>query len=284
MSLHFIDFEVFKYDWLCVIFNPVEKYEYVICNDAEELRRYYEKFRNEIFVTYNGKHYDQYIFKAIMCDFNPKEVNDFIIAQGGAGYQFSSLFRKIPLNIYDVMNALDRGLKTFEGFMGNDIKETTIPFDIDRKLTNAELEEVIEYCKHDVKNTMEVFLERKDDFDAHMGLVKIACQGKGLDLSLLSNTKVQLSAIILEASNKSHDDEFNIDIPYNLQVTKYRHVVDWYLNPENRNYDKSLTTEVAGVEHVFGWGGVHGAIEKYCGEGYFLNMDIALNSGAIKIH
>ena len=276
VSMIFIDFECFLHDWLAVAIDVVNKKKHVIVNDAEKLKELYHANKNNIWVGFNIKHYDQYIFKAIMCDFNPKEVNDFIIKLGGAGYQFSSLFRKIPLNIYDVMTGIDRGLKTFEGFMGNNIKETSVPFDIHRKLTDKELTEVIEYCTHDVENTIEVFLERKDDFEAHLGLVKIACEGKGLDLSLLSNTKVQLSAIILEASKKSHDDEFNIDIPYNLQVTKYRHVVDWYLNPENRNYDKSLTTEVAGVEHVFGWGGVHGAIEKYCGEGYFLNMDIAL--------
>ena len=30
MSLHFIDFEVFKYDWLCVIANPITRTETVI--------------------------------------------------------------------------------------------------------------------------------------------------------------------------------------------------------------------------------------------------------------
>ena len=32
---------------------------------------------------------------------------------------------------------------------------------------------------------------------------------------------------------------------------------------------------IAGVPHQFGWGGVHGAVDKYHGEGYFLNMDVA---------
>ena len=36
-----------------------------------------------------------------------------------------------------------------------------------------------------------------------------------------------------------------------------------------------LETLIAGVLHQFGWGGVHGALEKYYGEGYFLNMDVA---------
>jgi DNA polymerase len=36
-----------------------------------------------------------------------------------------------------------------------------------------------------------------------------------------------------------------------------------------------LDIDVAGVSHQFGWGGVHGAIPKYHGKGYFLNMDVA---------
>ena len=50
----------------------------------------------------------------------------------------------IPLNNYDVMLNLDKGLKWFEGSMGNNIKETGVPFDIDRKLTEAEMRMVFQ--------------------------------------------------------------------------------------------------------------------------------------------
>ena len=35
--LHFIDFEVFSNDWLCVIIKPQTRTETVIVNDAEKL-------------------------------------------------------------------------------------------------------------------------------------------------------------------------------------------------------------------------------------------------------
>ena len=79
------------------------------------------------------------------------------------------------------MANLDRGLKFFEESMGSYIRETQVPFDIDRPLTEQELEQTIFYCKHDVEETMKVFMQRKSDFEAYMGLVKIACQGKALD-------------------------------------------------------------------------------------------------------
>lgn len=276
----FYDFEVFKEDWLVVIIDMSKKKEHVIINDSNKLEEVYNENVNDIWVGFNSRHYDQYILKGILCGFDPKRINDYIIVKGNPGWKFSSLFRNIPLNNYDVMSNIDRGLKSFEGFMGNNIKESSVPFDIDRKLTEEEIQETVKYCRHDVEQTIEVFLQRKEDFEAHMGLVKLACQGKALNLSLISKTKSQLAAIILEATPKEHDDEFDIDFPSTLRIEKYTEVVDWYKNLENRCYEKNgkknqLDIMVAGVPHQFGWGGVHGAIPQYSGEGYFLNMDVA---------
>lgn len=279
------DFEVFAYDWLTVIIDLDKRQEHVIVNDKEQLEQLYAAHANDIWIGFNNKNYDQYIFKSILCGFNPKEVNDFIIADGKAGYQFSSLFNRIPMNNYDVFNrGLDPSLKVFEGYMGNDINESSVPFDIDRKLTEEEIEETIRYCRHDVEQTTALFLERYADFDAHMGLIRYYADGGALPLHLLSKTKVQLSALILDAERTDYDDEFDIDIPPTLRVEKYKDVVDWYMNPSNRTYYKTvdgkakankLEIMVAGVPHVFGWGGLHGAIDKYQGEGYYLNMDVA---------
>lgn len=276
----FYDFEVFKEDWMVVVIDMTNKKEHVIVNNSEELEKIYNENINDIWVGFNSRHYDQYILKGILCGFDPKRINDYIIVKGNPGWKFSSLFRNIPLNNYDVMSNIDRGLKSFEGFMGNNIKESSVPFDIDRKLTEEEIQETIKYCRHDVEQTIEVFLQRKSDFEAHMGLVKLACQGKPLNLSLISKTKSQLAAIILEATQKEHDDEFEIDFPSTLKIDKYKEVVDWYKNLDNRCYEKDgkknqLDIMVAGVPHQFGWGGVHGAIPQYSGEGYFLNMDVA---------
>lgn len=283
--MNFYDFEVFKYDWLVVIIEPDKQRETVIVNDKEKLENYYSKNRNEIWAGFNSRIYDQYILKGILAGFNPKEINDFIIVQDKPGWQFSSLLRQFPLNNYDVMTGIDRGLKVFEGFLGNDIRESSVPFDIDRPLTAEEIQETIRYCRHDVEQTIEVFLKRISDFEAQIGLLKMF----NLPLSSISKTKVQLSAEILEASPKSYDDEFNISFPDTMRVEKYKAVVDWYKDPENRCYEKWVTgrngkevlkktqleINVAGVPHVFGWGGVHGAREKYFGEGYFINMDVA---------
>lgn len=257
----------------------------MIVNDPEALEALHDAHKNDIWVGFNSRHYDQYIFKGILCGFDPKKINDFIIVRGEPGWKFSSLLRKVHINNYDVMQNIDRGLKVFEGFMGSVIKESSVPFDIDRKLTPEEIEETIKYCRHDVEQTVEIFLRRKDDFDAHMGLARLASGKDGLNLALLNKTKAQLSAIILEATRQDYYDEFDIDFPDTLRLDKYRAALDWYKGPENRCYYKmndkgrmeknQLNLMVAGVPHVFGWGGIHGALEKYHGEGSYILMDAA---------
>ena len=267
----FIDFEVFKQDWLAVIYDMSDQEKHVIINNKDELQSFYDTHKNDIWCGYNIKHYDQYILKGILLGLDPKRINDFIIVKGKDGWQYTSMFNRIPLIIWDVMNGLDRGLKYFEGAMGNSIKESSVPFDIDRKLTSSELAEAVGYCTHDVEQTIEVFLQRKSDFDAQIGLIRMF----NLPLSDLSRTKVQLSAKILEAKKRSYDDEFDISFPDTLRLERYGEVLDWYKDWNNRDYSKSLTIDVAGVLHSFGWGGVHGAREKYSATGYFINMDVA---------
>lgn len=268
--LHFIDFEVFAEDWLCVIINPQRRAETVIVNNKQELVNYYKQYKNEIFVGFNIRQYDQYIFKSILLDFDPKEVNDWIIVKGRPGWRFSNLFNKISLNFFDIMTTF-HGLKTLEGFLGNNIKETGVSFNIDRKLTVEEIQETIEYCRHDVQQTIKVFLQRKEEFDAHMSMLKAF----NLPLNLISKTKVQLSAIILDAVKQLRDDEFDIEYPHSLKIEKYKEVKRWYDNPLNRDYDKSLEIDIAGVPHIFAWGGLHGARNNYIGTGHFLNVDVA---------
>lgn len=270
MTILFYDFEVFEKDWLVVIIEPNERTETVISNDEERLKAFYESHVNDIWVGFNSRHYDQFILKGILLGMNPKTINDRII-DGIDGWRISNAFNQIPLNNYDVMGNIDRGLKYFEGSLGNSIEESSIPFNIDRKLTDAEMEETVKYCRHDVEQTIAVFMERYSDFEAQLGLLKMF----KLPLSEISRTKVQLSARILEATKRTYNDEFDIDFPSTMRIQKYREVVDWYENPENLDYSKSLDIEVAGVKHSFGWGGVHGAREKYFCEGYFINMDVA---------
>lgn len=281
--LNFYDFEVFKHDWLVVVINPITRSELVIVNDRDQLAALYEERKREIWVGYNNNQYDQFIFKAVLLGMDPKEVNDFIIG-GNKGWQFSRMFNDVYMvNCYvfndvymvnyDVFHPrTDRGLKTHEAYMGNDICETTVPFDIDRKLTDEEIAETVKYCRHDVEQTIEVFLRRKSEFDARMDLLKTF----DLPLAYLGKTDAQLTAIILGARQpkRRRDDEFDIKPLDCIELGPYDFVRQWYLDPANQDYSATLDFEIAGCPHKCAWGGLHGALSQYAGEGYFVNVDV----------
>lgn len=257
-TILFFDFEVFEYDWLVVCIDPIQQKEYVIVNNKQQLKHLYETYKNDIWVGFNCRNYDQYILKAIILGFEPKKVNDWIIVKNRKGWEFSSLFNKISLNLFDVMPNPPVGLKTLEGFMGYNIHETSVPFDIDRKLTNKEIQETIKYCRFDVLNTIEVFLKRKGEFDAQMDLLKAF----NLPLSHLGKTQAQLAAVILDAKAVRFNDDWDIRLPENVQLGKYKAVGEWFLDKNNHKEDASLVMNIAGLEHTIAWGGVHAGIPQ----------------------
>ena len=255
--LNFYDFEVVKYDWLVVIINPVTRTKTEIVNDKNQLEDYYNNHKDEIWIGYNSRGYDQYILKGILGGFDPYKITKHIIIEKKSGYSFSKLLNNFPLNNYDVGNKF-HGLKQLEGFMGNDIRETEVPFDIDRKLTAAEIQQMLKYCTHDVEQTIEVFLERKSDFDAHMDIIKTF----KLPLSAINKTQAQLTAMALGCVRHEHFDEWEISFVPTIKLNKYKLVWDWFKDPENYKNGDKFNVDVCGVPHTFGLGGIHGAPDK----------------------
>lgn len=264
----FYDFEVFKYDWLTVVIDTDERKEYDIVNDKDKLLELYEKNISSIWVGFNNKHYDQYIFKAILLGMDPKEVNDKIIVEEKDGWQISNQFNKVPMINFDVFSSKSAGLKTLEGFMGSNIKETDVDFRLDRKLTDEEIEQTFKYCRHDVEQTIKVFMEKINDFNSIVELVKAF----DLPMAAMGDSNAQITARILECEKKSYDDEFDFFFLPCLRIEKYKAVLDWFesqryekgTKPENpyMYYKQSLSIDVAGVPHVFGFGGLHGAPDE----------------------
>lgn len=256
--LLFYDFEVFKYDWLVCICNPIEQKWTVIINNKAGLELFYEQHKDDIWVGFNSRSYDQYILKGILCGFNPYEISEWIITFGNKGWEYSSLLSRIRLYNYDCIPK-QYGLKQLEGYMGNSMKESSVPFNIDRKLTDDELKETVGYCKHDVEQTMEVFIRTKSEFDAHIALIKTF----NLPFKYISKTQVQLAALALGCVKHDWFDEWEYSIIDNLKIKKYKAVKEWYETQRQvQDYEAFMQIDVCGVPHVFGWGGCHGAIDK----------------------
>lgn len=280
----FYDFEVFMYDWLVVFIDTDTRETFHIINDPEALRELYETNIKNIWVGFNNQHYDQYIFKGILLGMNPKTINDAIIIDGKDGWQISRAFNKIPMINYDVFSSKSAGLKTLEGFMGNNIKETSVPFDLDRKLTESEIKETIEYCTSDVENTVELFMENIDTFNAFVEIIKAFPEQ--LSLFNLKDSGAQITANVLGCDRREWDDEFDFFFLPCLQLKKYKYVQDWFAQFIGLHFDTekdkkefykntSLTTQIADVPHTFGFGGCHGAPETpLCAQGGLFHVDV----------
>ena len=289
-GLVFYDFEVFKYDWLVVLIDPLEKTKTVIANERAALKKYFDENCSKVWVGYNNKHYDIAILKGILLGMNPKEISDKIIIEGKQPFEVSDEFRKIKMLSYDIMIQIVNApsLKTFEAYMGNDIEETEVPFDIQRPLTKPEMYQTMKYCIHDVEQTIEVFRRKIDDYNGITSIVEMF----DFPFDWIIKTKGQLTALVVDCKKQPHDDEFDVTILPCIQLEKYKYVMDWFKEmvkhkdytyelpntPEFRHIlskgvqvkkkDKgedtaktAFQTMIGGIPHHFGWGGVHGAAD-----------------------
>lgn len=255
-SLNFYDFEVFVHDWCVTIINPIEKIMTVIVNDVGALKRYYKKHQNQFWVGYNSRNYDAFIMKGLLLGMNPKKVNDDIIVRNMKGWQINRKFKNVKFLNFDIYTK--NSLKTLEGFMGNDIRETEVDFNLQRKLTLQEIRQTIKYNIHDVEQTIEVFRRNIYLYESQIQLIETF----GMDIELIGATQAQLTARILECEKLEHDDEFDIDIVPTLHLKKYVKAREWFENKDNLDYKKSFLMNICGVPHQFGWGGLHGCPEE----------------------
>lgn len=264
------DVEVFCEDWL-VIFKDIETGKYTcVHNDNEELKECISE--DCIYIGFNSKHYDQFIIKSICCGFTPqevKQVNDFIIG-GGQGWECPMLrdffFRFNNVDIKDDMQ-MGLSLKAIEGHLGLSVEESTVPFDIDRPLTEEELKETAKYCIHDVDTTEKLVELRKDYLKNKIHIGKLA----GLDeVKAMGMTNAKLTAALLKAEQKPHDDERKYVYPPNLKREYIpQEVFDFF----DRMYDPEIsdkelfsdkqTFSIGDCPGVVGYGGIHAAIPNY---------------------
>jgi len=270
------DIECLKHDWV-VVFKAGEHFE-VIHNDVETLKSYIKNHNRDILVGFNNYHYDDMVLAGMLMGRDPYEITQRIIVDG------ERMRFKLNLITLDVIQELmiGVGLKSSQANLGMSIVETPVDFNIDRPLTDKELQLIIDYCKNDVRDTEMLFKKRSDYFMAKFEIV-----GEfGLDPMSVKNTRATLASKVLKCSRTQppHD---RLHIQYAPQINWElipKEVKDFFTEAE-RSYRSggdweqiertSLKTTVAGVPHTVAFGGLHGAIEKYTGSGTFLQIDVA---------
>ena len=285
MNIYIYDIEVFQDDWIVVFRNPESDHHVVIHNDNYHLREFLNQ--PDIMIGgYNTKHYDDWILLTMLLggsNLDVKKHNDWIIKDKKNGWEFPFVqFKKKPFYSFDLKDDIsDKGLslKAIEGNLKLPIVESSVPFDIDRPLTDKELEEVIRYCKYDVDATVALYYARKEDYIDAKALV--AEMYNVPVRTALGLTNAKLSALVLEAEYVERDDERDYIIPDNIDVNEIPKIVlDFFMQIRDKSIPytklfgdgknaKGMTLELifrtsAGECSItYAWGGVHGAKPCY---------------------
>ena len=276
------DIEVFVHDWLVVVFD-IDRGKYnIFHNNSREIRAWLAE-RKPILCGFNNKHYDDYILLGILKGNTPEMVklhNDYIIG-GGQGFEFSGIsgmFKKDWFQSFDLKDdlPLELSLKAIEGNLGQNIIESSVDFTVDHKLDNDELAEVAIYCTNDVNATFELFKLRAGYLNAKL---KVAKTGSMDPVQALGLTNPKLSATFLQAVKLKDPtkNELVYKPPEQLQLKKYTEALAFY---RQIDYEKTLTLQAKDIKLVYGFGGIHGAIEHYSREsdGKFKMVDIDVGS------
>lgn len=300
MRLYIYDIEVFAEDWIVVFRNPeAENNHIVIHNDNNHLREFLAQ-SDIIIGGFNNKWYDDWILLTMLNggdNERVKEHNDFIIG-GSSGWEYPFIqFQRKPFKSFDLRDDIDRGLslKAIEGNLLLPIVESSIPFDIDRKLKKKELEEAVLYCKNDVDATVKLYEARSE----YLQSKRIVGDMYGVpENEALGLTNAKLSARVLNAKAVERNDERDYEVPDNLDPDFIPGpVLDFFLQirdksisntklfgsgaPGSRGLSLDITLRTSGGECpiTYGWGGFHGAKVAFVAEAtedrLIVNYDVA---------
>lgn len=278
-NIWIFDCEVVIHDWLFVFKQYLEdgNGDYIVIhNDSAALNQFILDYQ-PMLCGFNNKHYDSYILKAALYGRSPEEIkalNDFIILQECNGFDWP-LMKGAQVPWFDQMDVKDDmqdglSLKAIEGHLGMDIRESTVSFDIDRELTDAELEEMIFYCKHDVDATEAILRLRKGYFDAKRELGRMAGLSEQKSVYM---TNAKLTAAYLNAVPHEFGDERQYSLPPRLNL---QYIPSEVLEFFDRQHDLTISDRelfkrktvisVGGCPTTIGFGGIHAALPSYTEE------------------
>ena len=277
-TIYIYDIEVFKKDNLFVFRDYFTKEWTVIHNDLDALRKFYLANRDSLFVGYNSSSYDSNVMRAYLQGKNPFHVSKAIIESDDRGLVYKMFdTKKTPLFGMDLYQD-NRGfsLKEHSAFMGINIKETEVDFDLDRELTEEEqvLNEL--YCKNDVLAT-----EKRFEQNIGMLVAKAAIALYfGLDKMALSMTNANLTAELLGAE-KTPDrgdelDKYELPEGFEIESETIRQafMTDEFDANDKGHASISLDVPRRDVTEVLGVGGIHGAKESFIHVGNFHARDV----------
>ena len=273
MQLWFADCETYAHDYLWVFKRQEDGEVRGFWNDSEGVRDFLYS-EQPVLCGFNFRDYDSQILKATMLDWSPEEINH--LSQTIIQFEDRSiawaLFDGQPWvtlpPIIDVFHDIvpKKSLKEIEGHIGMSIEESSVPFDIERELTDDERDEVYAYCLHDVEATEAFYDLRYDYIKAKSDL----CEMRGIDpLMMLKHTNARIVSEVLgaETYEHPHDPDDRYEIPENIDLTAIpMQIQEFVLGFHGQNCEgtvEPIEFMFHGCPTVVGLGGIHAAIPSY---------------------
>ena len=269
----FYGLSIFPDKWIVVIKDGKKVHR--IINDKGALLRALSSVK--FLVGYNNYRYDDIILWAILYDKNPYLISKEL--QNGNDEEFR--FVKLPYVTLDASQEIGSrplDLAEIQAYRGNPIP--SIDVDFHRPLPDDQLKDVSEYCFSIVRAAEEIFFLRKDYFEAKFEIVRTF----KLPATNLKKTQTGLVAEVLQAKKIQEMDRVDFRYDKRLPLVEIpRQIIDFYESIRARwkagedslaLESESLVFPIAGVEHQYGFGGLHGARKNYIGNGRFLQIDV----------
>ena len=250
----FFDIEVFKYNAMVVFKDENKRLLKVFHNNFKGLSDF---IKGKVLVGFNNYHYDDFILHAMLDQKGNKqikELNDRIIS----GESIRLKYRKFEsLDTYQQLDVSNPSLKKIEGNMGRMILESSVPFSLDRELTEEEFYQVLKYCCYDVDMVVEIFKMRiKSYFKPKFFLVDMY----GEEKAIRWNTTTISGNLLLKKkaqkwSNIRVEEELLEMVPPDVKEMWLERAQDF----SKKKANKVITINEFGNEIQFGFGGLHGA-------------------------
>lgn len=327
------DIEVFKYDWLFIAKTLDGKNKVICWNDAENLSKW---IKNKILIGFNNAAYDDGVIRYAMLypyttEGTPtvKEFSDATIEDKPINkfpdlkrtctkktYEYAPNFLSWDLSFHLPFDIRRNSLKKLTMSVLNKRNyDSSVPFNIDQKLSMQQREEVERYCELDVDNTLELFLPDPKDVEAAKTDPKhefreFASDSYDIRWNLIVEYKMGAKTLINKDASfagkvlcgekakpnlKNTLKEINgKKVFYSIPELAYTELegtslLDFYVkNQQNPGYitekfEYYMGGNDEGHQYQFGFGGLHQALLNY-GSKNLVNMDVASLYPSLLVH
>lgn len=269
------DCEVFP-EWWCFVFKDYDTGERtIVTNETPNFINILKSYRwQTLLFGFYIKHYDLKIYNAILTGATPARIYELSEALVSDEDKDDEKYIKDGLDHYRWWNDfiftdtyddwLNGSLKEFEANIGLPIKETSVPFGT-RNLTEAQKQELLLYCCHDVDASIAHFKHRIDYVESKTVLAEMFNISP---ITALKCTYAKLSALVLDAQPGRQPKTLEYVLP-----ERVKDYVRWYLPQDvlslfdtiyyKKNKKDEAPKKVARLfdnDIVFGAGGVHSTL------------------------